>query len=145
MPISGANGPGLKSEPAADRNPGVEERAVRHAPLHQLFAVEMKLVGVVVRVRREERRNGAERLDAAHQIVVDQRAVRDLRTRVGAREQLLRALDRRQQHVDRDVAVGVAVDLDAGAMHALDPRVEVVLRLGDVAFVRRIDPRIRLC
>ena len=27
-------------------------------------------------------------------------------------------------HVDRDVAVGVAVHLDAGAMHALDPRVQ---------------------
>jgi hypothetical protein len=26
-----------------------------------------------------------------------------------------------QVHVDRHIAVGVAVDLDAGAMHALDP------------------------
>ena len=44
--------------------------------------------------------------------------------RVGAREQLLRALDRGQHHVDGDVAVRVAVHLDAGAVHALDPRVE---------------------
>ena len=71
------------------------------------------------------------------QIVVDQRAVRDLGTRVGPREQLLRALECGEVHVDGDVAVGVAVDLDAGAMHPLDPRVEIVLRLGDVAFVRR--------
>src|SRR5262249_567133 len=42
------------------------------------------------------------------------------------------------------VAVRVAVDLDAGAMHALHPRVERVLRLGDVALVWRSDPRIRL-
>ena len=53
------------------------------------------------------------------------------------RKRLLRALDRREHHVDRDVAVGVAVHLDARAMHALDPRVEIVLRLGDVAFVGR--------
>ena len=63
-------------------------------------------------------------LHAAHEVVVDQRAVRDLRTRVGPREQLLRALERGQVHVDRHVAVGVAVHLDAGAMHALDPRVQ---------------------
>ena len=138
--MSGANGPGLKSDPAAAHDAGVEQRAIRHAPLHQLFAVERELVGVVVRVRREHRRHGAERLDAAHEIVVDQRAVRDLRPRVGARKRLLRALERREIHVDRDVAVRVAVHLDAGAMHALDPGVQVVLRLGDVALVRRLLP-----
>ena len=53
----------------------------------------------------------------------------------GAREQLLRALDGGEEHVDGDVAVGVAVDLDAGAMHPLDPGVQIVLRLGDVALV----------
>ena len=42
----------------------------------------------------------------------------------GARQQLLRALDGGEIHVDRDVAVGVAVHLDAGAMHALDPVVQ---------------------
>ena len=47
----------------------------------------------------------------------------------------LRALDRREHHVDRDVAIRVAVHLDAGAVHALDPRIQVVLRLGDVASV----------
>ena len=56
---------------------------------------------------------------------------------------LLRAFDGGQHHVDGDIAVGVAVDLDAGAMHALDPRIEVVLRLGDVALVRRRDAGIR--
>ena len=120
-------------------NPGIEESAIGHAVLHQLFAIEIELVGVVVRIRREHGGNGAGRLDAPHQVVVDQRAMGDLGTRVGSREQLLRALDRGQHHIDRDIPIGVAVDLDARAMHPLDPGVEIVLRLRDVALVRRSD------
>src|SRR5947209_12453037 len=41
------------------RDVRVEKRTERHAPLHQLFAVELELVGVVVRVGRKERRHGA--------------------------------------------------------------------------------------
>ena len=67
----------------------------------------------------------------------------DLGARVGAREQPLRPLDRGQHHVDGDISIRVAVDLDARPMHPLDPGVEVVLRLGDVAFVRRLDAGIR--
>ncbi len=63
----------------------------------------------------------------------------DLGARVGAREEALRAFHGRQHHIDGDVAIGVAIDLDAGAMHALDPGVEFVLRLGDVALVGRRD------
>ena len=59
----------------------------------------------------------------------------DFRARIGSREQLLRPLHGGQHHVDRDIAIGVAVHLDAGAMHALDPGVQIVLRLGNVAFV----------
>ena len=51
--------------------------------------------------------------------------------------ELLRPLDRGQHHVDGDIAIGVAVDLDARPMHPLDPGVEIVLRLRDVALVRR--------
>src|SRR5213593_4442881 len=36
----------------------------------------------------------------------------------------------------------MAVDLNTGAMYALDPRVQLVLGLGDVAFVRRRHPGI---
>jgi hypothetical protein len=81
----------------------------------------------------------AHRLDSAHEVVVDKRAMRDLGPRVGAREELLRALDRLEHHVDGDVAVRVAVHLDAGAVHPLHPRVQLVLVLRDVAFVRRRD------
>ena len=63
----------------------------------------------------------------------------DLGPRVGARNELLRSLDRGEKHVDGDVSVGVAVHLDPGAMHPLDPRVEIVLRLGDVAAIGRLD------
>ena len=43
--------------------------------------------------------------------------------------------------VDGDVAIGVAVELDAGAMHALGPGVEIFLGLGDIAFVGRRNVR----
>ena len=65
----------------------------------------------------------------------------DARRRAGTA--LLRALEGGEIHVDGDVAVGVAIHLNAGAMHALDPGVELVLRLRDVAFVRRLHARIR--
>ena len=143
MPISGANGPGLKSEPAAAWTPASSSERIRHAALHQLLAVVHELVGVVVGVGREHRRHGADRLDAPHEVVVDERAVRDLRPRVGAGQQLLRALHGGEIHVDGHVAVGVAVHLDAGAVHALDPLVQRVLRLGDVALVGRRDAGIR--
>ena len=127
MPISGANGPGLKSEPAAAVIPASAKERIGHAALHQLFAVEAELVGVVIAVGRERRRDGADRLDPSQQIVVDQRAMGDLGPRVGPRKQPLRPLERGQHHVDGDIAIGMAVDLDAGAVHPLDPGVEIVL------------------
>ena len=84
------------------------------------------------------------RLDTLDETVVDERAVRDLGARVGAREQLLRALHRGQEHVDRHIAIGVTVHLDARAMHLLNPGVELVLGLCDVALVIRSVSRIRL-
>ena len=127
MPISGANGPGLKSEPAAAVIPASSEGAEGHARPHPLFAVEMELVGVVIGVGGERRGDRAGRLDAPQQIVVDQRAVGDLGARVGPRIEPLRPFERGQHHVDGDVAVGVAIDLDAGAVHPLDPGVEIGL------------------
>jgi hypothetical protein len=102
----------------------------------------MEFVGIVVGVRSERRGNYARRLNAAQQVVIDERAMRDLGARIGPRKQLLCALDGGQHHIDGDIAIGVAVDLDAGAMHALDPGVELLLRFGDVALVRRVDARI---
>ena len=61
----------------------------------------------------------------------------DLGARVGSREQLLRPLHGGEHHIDGDIAIGVAVHLNAGAMHPFDPGVQLVLRLGDVAFVGR--------
>ena len=58
--------------------------------------------------------------------------------------ELLRAFDGDEEHVDRDIAVCVAVDLDARAVHTFDPFVEGVLRFGDVALVRRLDAGIGL-
>ena len=51
----------------------------------------------------------------------------DLGARVGARKQPLCALERLEHHIDGDIPVGVAVDLDAGPVHPLDPGVEIVL------------------
>jgi hypothetical protein len=67
----------------------------------------------------------------------------DLGTCIGSRELLLRALHRRQDHIDRHITVCVAVDLDTRTVHALIPGVQVGLRFRDVAFVRRCDPGIR--
>ncbi len=50
-------------------------------------------------------------------------------------EQLLSAGHCFQHHVDRYIAVGVAIDLDARAVHALHPGIECFLRLGDISFV----------
>ena len=58
--------------------------------------------------------------------------------RRGKPELLLRALERREIHVDRDVAVRVAVHLNAGAVHALDPVINLVLGGDDVASVKRL-------
>ena len=63
--------------------------------------------------------------------------MRDLRPRVGARDEPLRALVRREHHIDGDIPIGVAVHLNARPMHALDPCVQVVLRFRDIALVRR--------
>jgi hypothetical protein len=52
--------------------------------------------------------------------------VRDLRPHVAAGEQLLRPFEGGEVLRDGDVAVGVAVHLDAGAVHALDPRVALL-------------------
>ena len=126
--------PDARSSRTTPKNPGF---------LHEVFAVVHELVGVVVRVGGEERRHGAQGFHPRDQRRIEHRAVRDLRTRVRPRQQLQRALHRREIHVDRHVAVGVAIHLDAGAMHALDPGVQRFLRLGDVAFVGRCHIRIR--
>ena len=79
--------PGAEIRAGRGSNPGVDEGTVGHAPLHEFFAVEVELVGVVVRIRGERRRHRAERLDAPHEIIVDQRAVSDLGAHVGTRRQ----------------------------------------------------------
>src|SRR5438552_4588332 len=70
--------------------------------------------------------------------------MRDLWPWIGMREEPLCALIRLEHHVDGDISIGVAVGLDAGAMHSLDPGVEVVLRGGDIAPIRRLDALIWL-
>src|SRR6185503_1408049 len=126
---------GAEIRPRCRVHAGVEQRTKGHRPCHELLAVEHELVGVVVGVGREQRRDGIKRFDALHEAVIDERAVRDLRTRVRAREQFLDAFERRQVHVDRHIAVGVAVHLDSGAMHPLEPGVQVLRGFGDVALV----------
>ena len=76
---------------------------------------------VVVGIRRERRGNHAGRLNAANEIVIDQGAVCDPRPRVSSWEEPLRPLERRKHHIYGDIAIRVAIDLDAGAMHTLDP------------------------
>ncbi len=51
----------------------------------------------------------------------------DFGPRVGAWEQSLRPLDGLKKHIDGDIPVGVAVDLDACPMNPLDPGVEIFL------------------
>ena len=53
--------------------------------------------------------------------------MRDLGAHIGPWKEPLRALEGREHHVDGDIAIRVAIDLDAGPVHALDPGVEVVL------------------
>src|SRR5262249_39705691 len=137
MPISGANGPGLKSEPAAAVMPGIREGAIGHRATHELLAVEAAFVGVVVAVGRERRQHPGG-LDAPEQIVSDQRAMGDFRARVGPREEPLRPLKGREHHVDGDIAVGVAIDLDAGAVDTLDPGIELILLEDEIAPIRRL-------
>src|ERR1051325_319723 len=55
--------------------------------------------------------------------------------RVGTREEALRPLEGREHYVDGDIAVGVAIDLDVGAVDALDPGIELVLLEDEIAFV----------
>jgi hypothetical protein len=104
----------------------------------------MKFIRVVVRVGSEHSRKNAGSLDAPQQIIVDQGAMRNLRTHVGARKQLLRPLERGKDHVDCDVSVCVAINLNSRPVHSLDPGVEISLRLSDVALIRRLDSRVRL-
>ena len=79
-------GSGTEVRARARGDAGVEQRAEGHAALHQLFTVKLELVRVVVRVAREESRHRAGRFQPPQQIIVDQRAMRDLGTRVRARE-----------------------------------------------------------
>src|SRR5439155_13209544 len=58
-------------------DPCVEETPECHAAFHEVFAVKMKLVSVVVGVGREHRRNYAGSLDTPEQIVVNQCAMGD--------------------------------------------------------------------
>src|SRR4029078_10501817 len=66
-------------------------------------------------------------------------AMGDLRPRVRTGKAALCPLDGGEEHVDGDVAVRVAVHLNAGAVNLLHPGVEVLLRLRDVSPIRRRD------
>jgi len=48
----------------------------------------------------------------------------DFWPRVGSREKFLRAFDCCEHHIDRDIAIRMAVHLDTRTMHSLNPRVE---------------------
>src|SRR5437016_13981519 len=104
----------------------------------------MKLVSVVVGVGREHRRNYAGSLDTPEQIVVNQCAMGDLWASVRSWKQLLCPLDRCEDHIDGDIPIRVAINLNSTPMHSLDPNVEVVLGLYDFALIWWIDFRIRL-
>jgi len=121
------------------RNPRDGEGAIGHHPLHEFLAVKTELVGIVIRIGGERGGDRASRLYTPKQIVVDQRAMGDLGARVQPRKQPLCPLECREHHIDGDIPVGVAVDLDAGPVHPLDPGVEVVLRRCEVAVVWRLD------
>src|SRR5262249_23324581 len=100
-------------------NTGVEKRTERHAARHEVFAIEMELIGVVVRVGREQCGTSSELFHTSNKIGVDNGALGVLRWGVWTGKQPLRAFDRREHHVDGDVPIRVAVDLDSGAVHAL--------------------------
>ena len=57
--------------------------------------------------------------------------------------QFLRSLVGCKHHINRDVAVRMTIYLNTGSVHALDPRIKVLLRFGHVAFVRWSDVEIR--
>src|SRR5438034_5186171 len=92
----------------------------------------MKLVSVVVGVGREHRRNYAGSLDTPEQIVVNQCAMGDLWASVRSWKQLLCPLDRCEDHIDGDIPIRVAINLNTTPMHSLDPSVEVVLGLDEI-------------
>ena len=60
----------------------------------------------------------------------------DLGPGVGTRECLQRLFVGRQDMVDGDIAIGVAVHLDAGAIDLVRPGIEVFLLLGEIALIR---------
>jgi hypothetical protein len=120
-------------------NAGVEQRPERHAALHQLLAVERELVGVVVRVVVNIAGTAPSAfMRCTRSSLISVQCV--IFGRASARGASFCARSNAVRYMSMaNVAVRVAVHLDAGAMHALDPRVELVLRLRDVALVRR-DP-----
>src|SRR5215469_5030978 len=66
----------------SSRDTGVEKASKCHAALHEIFAVEMKLIGVVVRVGCKDGGYHAGGLDPSQQVIVNQGAMRDFRARV---------------------------------------------------------------
>ncbi len=134
-PHQGRKGTGIEIRARGCRHAGIEKRAVRHAALHQFLAVEVKLIRVVVSVRSKERGHDTNCLDAAYEVVRDECAMRDLGTRIGSGFQAQRALICGKDMIDCDVAIGVAIHLNAGAVHALAPFIQVLLRFSHVAFV----------
>src|SRR5271170_2386488 len=63
--------------------------------------------------------------------------MRDLRPRIGLRYQPQRSFVSREHMVDGDIAIGMAVELDSSAVHALAPPIEILLRFSDVALIAR--------
>jgi len=47
--------------------------------------------------------------------------MRDLRARIGLRHEPQRSFVSREHMVDSDIAIGMAVELDSSAVHALAP------------------------
>jgi len=66
---------------------------------------------------------------------IDLAAMGDLGPGVGARVKLQRPFIGGEDAVDGDIAIGVAVELDMGAVHPFAPGVEIVLRFGEIAVI----------
>ena len=131
-PHQRSEGTRAKVRAGRDMDARIEQGPERHAPLHQLGTVEVEFIGVVISVGSEERGHRVYRLDPAHEVIVDERAVGDFRAQILRGIQLEPALIGAEHHGDGDITVRVAVRADIGAEHALDPLVELILRLRDI-------------
>ena len=120
----------------------VEERSVREHPAQLVVAVFGPLLAVIVDVGPERRGDRPGRLDAAKQVVVDERAVLDAVATVGVRPLLERAFVGLEDEIDGDVPVGVNADLETVTMGVLDGVDDLLLghRLNAV-IVRTADVR----